>query len=256
MSDELKPVWKALADPTRRTILDLLRERPHTTGELSDAFDVSRYAVMKHLNVLVEAGLVTVRREGRERWNHLNAIPLQMVVERWIRPYEGEWAQSLVNLRRRAEQDTGEGLPMTQDFSQLHIEQELTIAAPPEQVFRVLTQDFGSWYGEPYVSAPTRMECFVGGRVYEDFGEGQGMLLATVIDYKPPGHLRLMGPMNIPGPVQGDIVFTLEEVAEGTRLLLSHRAIGKLASNIEERYIIGWDDLLNTRLRALIEEPT
>ena len=74
--DELTPIWKALSDPTRRRILDLLKERPRTTGELCDAFEeLSRFAVMKHLAVLEGAELVIVRPHGRERWNHLNTVP-------------------------------------------------------------------------------------------------------------------------------------------------------------------------------------
>src|SRR2546426_761327 len=71
--DDLAPVWKALADPTRRAILDALRKGPRTTGDLCGRFDVTRFAVMKHLAVLEDAGLVLARRQGRERWNHLNA---------------------------------------------------------------------------------------------------------------------------------------------------------------------------------------
>ncbi|HEU4898462.1 MAG TPA: metalloregulator ArsR/SmtB family transcription factor, partial [Actinomycetota bacterium] len=81
-SDGTAMVWRALADPTRRAILDLLADRARTTGELSEAFpEVSRFAVMKHLGVLETAGLVVVRRRGRERWNHLNGVPLREAYE-------------------------------------------------------------------------------------------------------------------------------------------------------------------------------
>ncbi len=80
------PIWKALADPTRRRILDLLKDQPRTTGDLSNAFSLSRFAVMKHLGILEAAGLVAVRRQGRERWNHLNAIPLRRIYEHYIDP--------------------------------------------------------------------------------------------------------------------------------------------------------------------------
>lgn len=73
------PVWQALADPTRRTILDLLRVAPRTSGQLAAQFETTRFAVRKHLNRLEAAGLVVVRRTGRERWNYLNAMPLHMV---------------------------------------------------------------------------------------------------------------------------------------------------------------------------------
>src|SRR5918992_2896113 len=102
--DDTAVVWKALADPTRRAILDLLADRARTTGELSGAFpEVSRFAVMKHLGVLEAAGLVVVRRRGRERWNHLNAVPLQQAAERWLAPYAGRWAGSLLRLKDVAE---------------------------------------------------------------------------------------------------------------------------------------------------------
>jgi DNA-binding transcriptional ArsR family regulator len=76
-ADDTAPLWRALADPTRRRILDLLRERPLITGEIAARFPVSRIAVMRHLEVLSEAGLVTNRKRGRERWHYLNAVPLQ-----------------------------------------------------------------------------------------------------------------------------------------------------------------------------------
>ena len=93
--DSLAPVFKALSDPTRRAILDLLRERPRTTGELADGFPSSRFAVMKHLRILAAAHMVVVRRRGRERWNHLNAAPLQQLYERWLRSYEAHWSARL-----------------------------------------------------------------------------------------------------------------------------------------------------------------
>ena len=86
--DGATAVWKALADPTRRQILDRLREQPRTTGELAAGFPaVSRFAVMKHLAVLEQAELVVVRRQGRERWNHLNALPIKQIHDRWISEY-------------------------------------------------------------------------------------------------------------------------------------------------------------------------
>jgi DNA-binding transcriptional ArsR family regulator len=103
MTDALEGVWKALADSTRRRILDLLRAGPRTTGELCARFAVSRFAVMKHLAILERAGLVLVRREGRQRWNYLNAVPIRQIYERWISDYEGIWAGSLLNLKRHIE---------------------------------------------------------------------------------------------------------------------------------------------------------
>lgn len=102
-------VWRALADPTRRRILDLLRDGPRTTGALAESFRrLSRFAVMKHLAVLESAGLVVVRRRGRERWNHLNAVPIRAIYERWVRPYEAVWATRLLSLQRHIEGRKGD----------------------------------------------------------------------------------------------------------------------------------------------------
>src|SRR5229473_5321861 len=88
------PVWQALSDPTRRRILDLLRERPRITGEIAAHFQISRIAVMRHLEVLAAAGVVTSRKRGRERWHYLNAIPLQRMYERWVDVRSQTWASS------------------------------------------------------------------------------------------------------------------------------------------------------------------
>ncbi|MEQ1936361.1 MAG: helix-turn-helix domain-containing protein, partial [Fimbriimonadaceae bacterium] len=78
-------VWKALADSSRREILDQLKANPKTTGELCDAFPTrDRCTVMKHLEVLVAAGLVVAEKRGRNRLNFLNAAPLHEIVERWV----------------------------------------------------------------------------------------------------------------------------------------------------------------------------
>jgi DNA-binding transcriptional ArsR family regulator len=106
--EELATTWRALSDPTRRRVLDLLRSGPMTTGQVAGAIpDLSRFAVMKHLSVLEEADLVVVVRRGRERWNHLNAVPIQRIYERWISPFEGLWASSLLRLKRNAERKGG-----------------------------------------------------------------------------------------------------------------------------------------------------
>ncbi|UVC10705.1 helix-turn-helix transcriptional regulator [Rhizobium sp. TH2] len=83
-------IFKALANGTRRRMLDAMRDAPQTTGALCVAFpDMDRCTVMLHLKVLEGAGLVLVTREGRERWNHLNAMPIQEIHDRWISQYAG-----------------------------------------------------------------------------------------------------------------------------------------------------------------------
>lgn len=97
------PIWRALSDPSRRLILDRLRARPHTTGELCRYFDFTRFAVMKHLKVLEEASLVLVERRGRERYNYINPAPIQEIYRRWIKPFEALPADRLLKIKRLAE---------------------------------------------------------------------------------------------------------------------------------------------------------
>jgi DNA-binding transcriptional ArsR family regulator len=106
MPDDLDPVWKALSDPTRRAILDFVREGPRRTNEIVDAFPhLSRFGVMKHIDVLRAAGLINTRDEGRQRVNSLNAVPIRQIYERWVSQYEGFWADKLLRLREDVEAD-------------------------------------------------------------------------------------------------------------------------------------------------------
>jgi len=83
-------VFKALANARRRQMLDAMKDAPLTTGALCERFsDMDRCTVMQHLKVLEEANLIIPRREGRERWNHLNALPIKAIHDRWISQYAG-----------------------------------------------------------------------------------------------------------------------------------------------------------------------
>lgn len=109
MPKDLDPIWKALSDPTRREILDLLRDGPRQTTEIVEQFpDLSRFAVMKHLDVLREVGLVRTRSEGRCRINSLNVAPIRQILERWINKYEGYWANTLLRVKESAEEGSAE----------------------------------------------------------------------------------------------------------------------------------------------------
>ncbi|WP_117193718.1 ArsR/SmtB family transcription factor [Rhizobium terrae] len=95
-------IFKALAAPIRRQILDVLKDDPKTTGDLCARFpDLDRCTVMQHLKVLEGADLVLVKREGRERWNHLNPLPIKAIHDRWI----GAYAARAVDLLDRMKRD-------------------------------------------------------------------------------------------------------------------------------------------------------
>jgi DNA-binding transcriptional ArsR family regulator len=100
----LEPVWRALASPVRRRILDLLRDGPRTTGDLAERVPaLSRFAVMQHLRVLEEAELVVPRRQGRTRHNYLNPVPIQRIYDRWVARYLQPWTEALVRLQEELE---------------------------------------------------------------------------------------------------------------------------------------------------------
>jgi DNA-binding transcriptional ArsR family regulator len=97
-------VFKALAAPIRRQILDRLKNDPRTTGAICEAFpDLDRCTVMQHLKVLEDADLVIPVRRGRERWNHLNALPIHDIADRWIGPYTAVAVEKLATLRSELE---------------------------------------------------------------------------------------------------------------------------------------------------------
>ncbi len=106
MSSESKEdaVFKALANGKRRQMLDAIKDAPLTTGKLCERFaEMDRCTVMQHLKVLEEADLIVARREGRERWNHLNALPIQAIHDRWISQYAGHAMSVLSALKGELE---------------------------------------------------------------------------------------------------------------------------------------------------------
>jgi DNA-binding transcriptional ArsR family regulator len=106
-ADGLDPVWKALSDATRRAILDFLRDRPRTTTEVVESFPhLSRFGVMKHLDVLRQAHLVQTREAGRLRVNSLNVVPIRQIYERWVGPFQELWSGELLRIKEIAEKDS------------------------------------------------------------------------------------------------------------------------------------------------------
>ncbi|MGH7643563.1 MAG: ArsR/SmtB family transcription factor [Candidatus Dormibacteria bacterium] len=98
-------VFKALADPTRRLLLDLLFERDgRTLTELDAGLEMTRFGVMKHLRILEAAGLVVARRSGREKFHYLNSVPIRLVHDRWIDKYRERQVSALVALKNQLEE--------------------------------------------------------------------------------------------------------------------------------------------------------
>ena len=101
---ELELVFKALADPTRRLLLDLLYEREgRTLTELETGIDMTRFGVMKHLRLLEEAGLVVSQKRGREKLHFLNPVPIRLIHDRWIDKYTERRVSALTDLKKQLE---------------------------------------------------------------------------------------------------------------------------------------------------------
>src|SRR5579872_4649210 len=97
-------VFRALADPTRRSLLDeLFKEDGQTLSALEERLPMTRFGVMKHLKLLEEAGLVATRRRGREKLHYLNVVPIQQIHERWVSKYQALWASALVDMKKNLE---------------------------------------------------------------------------------------------------------------------------------------------------------
>ena len=98
-------LFQALASAARRKILDIVRDKPGASViEVSKHFDVSRIAIMKHLKVLEDAGLIVSEKQGRTRHLYFNVVPIQMIHERWTSDYSALWAGALTDLKHRVEQ--------------------------------------------------------------------------------------------------------------------------------------------------------
>jgi uncharacterized protein YndB with AHSA1/START domain/DNA-binding transcriptional ArsR family regulator len=121
------PVFKALADPTRRFLLDALFVRDgRTLTELESEVEMTRFGVMKHLRLLEEAGLVVTRRSGREKRHFLNAVPIRLIHDRWIDKYTEPWTAALSGLKQRLE-------------SQMEKVFEIYIRTTPERLWEAIT---------------------------------------------------------------------------------------------------------------------
>jgi uncharacterized protein YndB with AHSA1/START domain/DNA-binding transcriptional ArsR family regulator len=138
-------VFRALADPTRRSLLDeLFRQDGQTLGALERRLPMTRFGVMKHLRVLEEAGLVVTRKRGREKLHFLNAVPIRLVHDRWVSKYAKPWAAALSGIKTELEEQT------TMQADQVYAVAngrgtmtvfEIYIKTTPERLWEAITDD-------------------------------------------------------------------------------------------------------------------
>ena len=258
MSEEAADdLWRALSSPWRRRLLDELRAGPRTTGQLAAAIpELSRYAVMQHVEVLTAAGVVIADKRGRERFNHLNPVPLRSWYERWVRPMADADAAGLLALRRIVDQ-SGEST-MDTAIEQVHtvrIACELRFAAPPANVFDALTKRSLEWFPHTYGGDRVRavvVEPRVGGQHFEDWGEGAGHLYGHVTVYDPPHRYATRGRI-MPGSIL-DTEYEISAEDGGSVLRMSKVAVGPMTDD-EAASISRYGDISRfaDALRAVVE---
>jgi DNA-binding transcriptional ArsR family regulator/uncharacterized protein YndB with AHSA1/START domain len=254
LEEDTAPLWRALADPTRRRILDLLRERPRVTGEIAAQFPISRIAVMRHLEVLSGAGLAVSRKRGRQRWHYLNTVPLQKLHRRWTDPAAAGFASALLRLQDTIE---AEGRHMDPNQPTIDIALDIEIAGTPVAVFAALTKDIGGWWGHPFVTVRATslaLDPRLGGLFTERWENG-GQVIASVTGWAQDEHLALTGSFHM-GVGVGVAAFDLAESAAGTLLQFSFRAIGVMDAEVAEAMSRAWAELVGTRLKGLVETGT
>lgn len=254
---ESETVWRALASPHRRKLLDLLKDGPRTTGQLSkELSDLSRFAVMQHLGVLEEAGLVLARKDGRSRFNHLNPVPIRQLYERWMRSHSSIAAETALHLKRYAESTNEVSQKVDQSqYRHVQIELELHINAPRERVFKAVTEEFGNWWPHRYKPDSTcYCEAVIGGKIGERFSNGGGAIYGEIVYLDPPFKFITSGSSSLNRGLHGYTVETLEEHEGGTLVKRSMHLWGSVPEEAEKMYREGSRMLLDTALRDYCEK--
>jgi uncharacterized protein YndB with AHSA1/START domain len=234
-------VFKALADPTRRSLLDeLFRRDGQTLSALEQRLPMTRFGVMKHLKVLEQAGLVVTRKRGREKLHFLNPVPIRLVHDRWVSKYSEPWAATLSELKRDIEETL-----MEKVF-------EIYIKTTPERLWQALTD------GE------TRGKYTFGACVASDWTPGSGYVASSPnapgplmegenLEVDPPRRLvqsftALWGE-DVKNEGTSRVTYEIEAVGSSCRLSVTH---DQLRAGANEQLYGGWPMILST-LKTLLE---
>ena len=228
---QVDEIFKALADPTRRSLLDeLFRRDGQTLSELEARFEMSRFGVMKHLKQLEEAGLVVTRRRGREKLHFLNPVPIRLVHDRWVSKYAEPWAAELSGLKSRLEN------PMEKIF-------EIYIKTTPERLWDAITDHETR---RKYNFGVGIVSDFTPGSHFEmtngEFALGEGENL--VVD--PPRKLVQRATMLWSDDVKNEgptrITWDIEPVGDSCRLTVTH---DELREGANDELYGGWPMILS-----------
>ena len=234
-------VFRALADPTRRSLLDeLFRDDGQTLTALEERLPMTRFGVMKHLKVLEEARLVTTRKRGREKLHFLNPVPIRLVHDRWVSKYAEPWAAALTGLKRDLEEDG-----MEKVF-------EIYIKTTPERLWEAITnpelrQRYNFGVGVESDWTP--------GSTYESTHAQAGVAIAEGenLEVDPPNRLvqsfNALWSDDVKAEETSRVTWEIEPVGDSCRLTVTHDQLREGAS--DELYG-GWPMILSG-LKTLLE---
>jgi uncharacterized protein YndB with AHSA1/START domain/DNA-binding transcriptional ArsR family regulator len=234
-------VFKALADPTRRSLLDeLFQEDGQTLSTLEARLPMTRYGVMKHLRVLEGANLVTTKRRGREKLHFLNPVPIRLVHDRWVSKYAEPWAATLSGLKHRLEDR-----PMEKVF-------EIYIKTTPERLWEAITD---SEMRQKYTFGVGVSSDWKAGSGYEAVHEGAGIRISEGENLEVDAPRRLVQSFNAlwSDDVQNEgtsrVTWDIEPVGDSCRLTVTH---DELREGANDEVYGGWPMILSG-LKTLLE---
>ncbi len=205
-------VFKALADPTRRSLLDeLFRKDGQTLGELVGRLPMTRFGVMKHLRQLEEAGLVVTRKRGREKLHFLNPVPIRLVHDRWVSKYAEPWAATLSDLKRTLEERT-----MVKVF-------EIYIKTTPERLWHALTD---TEMRRKYTFGAVVTSDWTPGSRYEATGMGMPIFGGENLEVVPPKRLvqtfQAVWSEDVKREGLSRVTWEIEPVGDSCKLTVTH----------------------------------
>ena len=247
MEDEA--IFRALADKSRRRLLDLLFERDgRTLKELDSQLPMTRLGVMKHLRVLQAAGLIATRKVGRERLHYLNPVPIQLISDRWINKYSAVRASALADLKTALEGGNG------MSTSKPKLVYQIIIKAPPQRVWAAITTpEFTSRY---YYGSTLTTDLSVGSPFTYHMANGSPIVEGEVVASEPPTRLvhtyhSLWPPMNEDAPTR--VTWELESMPGGvTKVTVVHEDFQAETATYQGLQGGGWTWILSN-MKTLLE---
>lgn len=243
-------VFRALADPSRRKMLDLLKEKPgQSVGQLTEAFPFSRYAVMKHLRVLEQAHLVVSQRDGKSRRLFLNAIPIQTISDRWMSQYSARWASRLTSMKYELEEEE-KAMPNAAKLKHVYV---LYIKTSADKLWEALTKPemTKKYFHKTEVTGSFSIGSTVDYILTEEDGTRRPALTAKILECEPGK--RLVHSFDFPriNDKPSRVSYDIEPVGDVVKLTVTH---DDFESETETYNMVqqGWPPILSG-LKTLLE---